>query len=77
MTNFAAFKNLFFGQPVPLRLVVSGAQPAIIEVVFAVTGKLNQSAHKNLLAVHFLRLKPRPLKKIIIIAGQNFRKLLP
>jgi hypothetical protein len=55
MAFVTAVNDLFFGKPVPLRVGIAGAQPAVQTVVFAVTGKLDKAAHKNVIAVYALR----------------------
>ena len=63
----AAGEDFFFCQPVAVGMTVSGPDTAIVAVIFAVIGKLDQTAHKNSISVHLSADKIRFCKKTVII----------
>ena len=51
---FAACKDIFFCQAVALGVSVAPADPAVIAVIFAVVGKLNQATYIDLVSIDLL-----------------------
>ena len=67
VTGHAAFQDLLFRKPVPLRLLVAPADPAVIAVVFTVAADLDQPPDIHISAVSFFSYIHCRSKQLLVV----------